>query len=92
MTIDRIDKGILTYLTREDWPDTTEMVAKMLVISWNTAQLHLYKLVSEGLVKGKRVGRQNQWTATDKGKDASKQRAASTSFYYCRKTVLLSLL
>jgi hypothetical protein len=27
----------------------------------NTAQMHLYKLVAEGSVKGKRVGRQNQW-------------------------------
>jgi predicted transcriptional regulator len=48
------------------------MVAKELAISWNTAQLHLYKLKSEGLVKGKRVGRQNQWIATDKGKESSK--------------------
>lgn len=72
MTFDKIDKRILTYLSKEDWPVTTEMVAKELVISWNTAQLHLYKLLSEGLVKGKRVGRQNQWMATDNGKDALK--------------------
>lgn len=72
MTLDKIDKRILTYLIKEDWAVTTEMVAKELVISWNTAQLHLYKLLSEGLVKGKRVGRQNQWMATDKGKDALK--------------------
>lgn len=72
MTFDKIDERILTYLIKEDWPVTTEMVAKELVISWNTAQLHLYKLVSEALVKGKRVGRQNQWIATDKGKDALK--------------------
>jgi predicted transcriptional regulator len=72
MMLDKIDKGILSFLIREDWPVTTEMVAKELKISWNTAQLHLYKLLSEGLVRGKRVGRQNQWMATDKGKDASK--------------------
>jgi predicted transcriptional regulator len=72
LTFDKIDKRILTFLIKEDWPVTTEMVAKELVVSWNTAQLHLYKLLSEGLVKGKRVGRQNQWLATDKGKDASK--------------------
>lgn len=62
------DRKILTYLLREDWPVTTEMVAKSIPSSWNTAQLHLYKLVSEGLVRGKRVGRQNQWALTDRGK------------------------
>ena len=49
-------------------PVTTEMVAKELKVSWNTAQIHLLKLMAEGLVKGKRVGRQNQWM-TNKGKD-----------------------
>lgn len=58
---DEIDKKVLAYLKKEDWPVTTEMVAKELAISWNTAQLHLYKLQAEGMVKGKRVGRQNQW-------------------------------
>jgi len=56
-----IDRGILRYLAEQDWPVTTEMVAKHLKVSWNTAQIHLYKLMAEGLVKGKRVGRQNQW-------------------------------
>jgi len=42
-------------------PVTTDMVARRLKVSWNTAQVHLYKLVAEGKVKGKRVGRQNQW-------------------------------
>jgi predicted ArsR family transcriptional regulator len=58
---DDIDKQVLTYLRKEDWPVTTEMVAKALKVSWNTAQLHLYKLQAEGKVKGKKVGRQNQW-------------------------------
>jgi len=66
--LDRYDSSILTYLLKEDWPVTTEMVGKELEISWNTAQVHLYKLKSEGLVKGKRVGRQNQWMLTDEGK------------------------
>jgi len=66
--LDRYDSRILTYLLKEDWPVTTEMVGKELEISWNTAQVHLYKLKSEGLVKGKRVGRQNQWMLTDEGK------------------------
>ena len=64
----KIDEMILAYLARQDWPVTTEMVAKELKVSWNTAQLHLYKLLSQGLVKGKRVGRQNQWIMTEKAK------------------------
>jgi predicted ArsR family transcriptional regulator len=56
-----IDKQILKYLSEQDWPVTSEMVAANVKISWNTAQIHLYKLSAEGSVKGKRVGRQNQW-------------------------------
>jgi predicted ArsR family transcriptional regulator len=59
-------KRILSYLGKQDWPVTTEMVAKELQVSWNTAQLHLYKLLAEGLVKQKRVGRQNQWMIVEK--------------------------
>jgi len=66
MTDTNIDQRILEYLSKQDWPVTTEMVANELKISWNTAQLHLYKLVSHRLVKGKRVGRQNQWMTTEK--------------------------
>ncbi|MDD2666652.1 MAG: FaeA/PapI family transcriptional regulator [Methanocellales archaeon] len=65
-----IDPKILQYLAKEDWPVTTETVAKELKISWNTAQIHLYKLQAEGLVKGKRVGRQNQWMLSKKGEKA----------------------
>ena len=60
-TSDKIDKLILKYIDNSDWPVTTEMVAKGVEVSWNTAQIHLYKLQSEGKIKGKRVGRQNQW-------------------------------
>lgn len=63
-----INGKILRYLLEQDWPVTTEMVARKLKISWNTAQIHLYKLMAEGLVKGKKVGRQNQWMITEKGK------------------------
>jgi hypothetical protein len=38
---------ILAYLLKEEWPVTTEMIAKAIPSSWNTAQLHLYNLVSE---------------------------------------------
>ena len=61
-----IDEKILKYLSEQDWPVTTEMVAKGICSSWNTAQMHLYKLAADGLVKGKRVGRQNQWVLTQK--------------------------
>jgi len=70
---DRIDERVLAYLARQDWPVTTEMVAKELQISWNTAQLHLYKLLSKGLVDGKRVGKQNQWMVTEKGEESLKK-------------------
>lgn len=56
-----IDRAVLKYIEKSDWPVTTEMVAKGSGVSWNTAQIHLYKLQSEGKIKGKRVGRQNQW-------------------------------
>lgn len=69
---DEIDKRILKYLAREDWPVTTEMVANKLNISWNTAQVHLYKLLAEGLVKYKKVGRQNQWVVTERGRKFKK--------------------
>ena len=62
------DTRILKFLHKEDWPVTTEMVAEELDRSWNTAQIHLYKLLAERLIKGKRVGRQNQWMITDLGR------------------------
>ncbi len=66
------DLKILRYLAEQDWPVTTEMVAKEIGISWNTAQVHLYKLLADGLVKGRKVGRQNQWMITEKGKKTIK--------------------
>lgn len=56
-----VNGRILAYLAKQDWPVTTEMIAKALHVSWNTAALHVTQLVAEGKVKGKRVGRQNQW-------------------------------
>jgi predicted ArsR family transcriptional regulator len=75
-----IEWRVLRYLVEQDWPVTTEMVADALKISWNTAQVHLFKLVTEGLVKGKRVGRQNQWIITQRGrgKVGSESRAKTT--------------
>jgi len=56
-----IEKKILECLSRQDWPSTSEDVAKEVDISWNTAQLHLIKLQMQGKVKFRKVGRQNQW-------------------------------
>ena len=67
INMDKIEIDILRHLIKEDWPVTTEMVAKEVGIAWNTAQVNLWKLVSQGLVKGKKVGRQNQWMVTDEG-------------------------
>jgi excisionase family DNA binding protein len=52
---------IMGFLDKQDWPTTTEEVAKQLNLSWNTAQVHLLKLVTEGKLKFKKVGRQNQF-------------------------------
>lgn len=66
--MNQIDERILKYLANQDWPVTTEMVAEAVKVAWNTARVHLYKLVSLGFVRGKKVGRQNQWMITEKGK------------------------
>lgn len=66
--LDEVDKQVLNYLSKQDWPVTTEMVAKELKISWNTAQIHLYKLMATGMVIGRKMGKQNQWVITEKGK------------------------
>jgi len=52
---------ILKFLKRQEWPTTTEEVAKHVNIAWHTAQVNLLKLVAEGEVKYKKVGRQNQF-------------------------------
>ena len=57
----QLKKKILEYLKEQDWPVTTEQVAKALNVSWQTAQMNLLKLLAEGKVKYKKVGRQNQW-------------------------------
>ena len=54
-------KKIIGFLEKQDWPVTTENVMSELGVSWNTAQVHLLKLVAEGKVKYKKVGRQNQF-------------------------------
>ena len=65
-TIPDLDERILEFLAKMDWPVTTEEVAKALGVSWQTAHIHLLKLVAEGKVKYKKVGRQNQFWLNDK--------------------------
>lgn len=68
-----IDQKIFEFIVYEDWPVPTDMAGIEMKVSWNMAQLHLYKLLVDGLIKGKRVDRQNQWMATDKGRKAVKK-------------------
>ncbi len=56
-----IQKEIVAYLSKQEWPCTTEDLAAGCKISWNTAQVWLLKLTNEGKVKYRKVGRQNQW-------------------------------
>jgi len=58
---EEIQKKILEYLSKQEWPSTSEDIAKSVGISWNTAQLHLIKLQMQGRVEFRKVGRQNQW-------------------------------
>jgi predicted ArsR family transcriptional regulator len=44
------------------------ILAKHLCVSWNTVQIHLFKLMAEGRVKGRKVGRQNQWIISREAK------------------------
>jgi predicted ArsR family transcriptional regulator len=61
-----IQNKILEYLRKQEWPATTEDIAKGVNISWNTAELHLVKLQVQDKVKFRKVGRQNQWWLTKK--------------------------
>lgn len=56
-----IQKKIIGYLKVQEWPSTTEDIAKATEISWNTAELHLTKLQMLNKVRYRKVGRQNQW-------------------------------
>jgi len=46
-----LDKEILRILKQKQL--TTYQIAKQLKISWSTANIHCYKLMSFGMVKGK---------------------------------------
>lgn len=50
-------------------------------VSWNTAHVHLFKLMAEGYVKGKKVGRQNQW-ALRRGRESWREHRQPTPLPY----------
>jgi len=52
---------IMKHLESCDWPSTTEDIAAAVEVSWNTTQVNLLKLVTEGKIRYKKVGRQNQF-------------------------------
>lgn len=56
-----ITEKILKFLEKQEWPSTTEDIAVGVGVTWQTAQIHLFKLQTEKKVKYKKVGRQNQW-------------------------------
>jgi len=64
-----IKKEIVEFLSKQEWPATSEDIAKGVGISWNTAQVQLLKLQTEGKVKFRKVGRQNQWWLDKKYKE-----------------------
>lgn len=68
-----IQREILDYLRRQEWPSTTEDIAKGVGISWNTAEIHLMKLQVLNKVKFRKVGRQNQWWLNKSYKENMKE-------------------
>ena len=58
---EEIQKKIVDYLKNQEWPCTTEDIARGAEISWNTAEIHLVRLQMQNKVKFRKVGRQNQW-------------------------------
>jgi predicted ArsR family transcriptional regulator len=61
-----VRKDILKFLAKQEWPSTTEDTAASVGVSWQTAQVHLLKLATEGIVKYRKVGRQNQFWLSSK--------------------------
>jgi Mn-dependent DtxR family transcriptional regulator len=58
---EEIQEKIVEYLEKQEWPSTTEDIAKGVKVSWNTAEIHLARLQVKNKVKFRKVGRQNQW-------------------------------
>ncbi len=58
---EQIPKKIIEFLEKCEWPSTTEDIADGVGVTWQTAQIHLFKLQAEGKIRYQKVGRQNQW-------------------------------
>ena len=56
-----IQRKILEYLKKQEWPSTTKDIANGVGISWNTGEIHLVRLQIQDKVKFRKVSRQNQW-------------------------------
>jgi len=56
-----VREDILAYLKTQTYPRTTGQIADAIRINWDSANTHLRKLKSEGVVYHEKVGRQNQW-------------------------------
>ena len=69
---EEIQKRIIQYLKQQEWPSTTESVAKGVGVSWNTAEIHLARLQLQSKVKFRKVGRQNQWWSNKSYKENMK--------------------
>lgn len=55
------EEKIIKFLSKQEWPCTTEDIAKGIGVVWQTAQINLFKLAHAGKIKYRKVGRQNQW-------------------------------
>jgi hypothetical protein len=58
--LNKQEKRIIKYLANTNPPVTTEMIAKEMKISWNTAQIHLFTLMALGLTLYEKVEQQDQ--------------------------------
>ena len=56
-----VREDIVKYLKKQTFPRTTGKIADAVRINWDSADNHLNKLKSEGIVYHEKVGRQNQW-------------------------------
>jgi len=56
-----IEKEILGFMNRLEFPTTTTAIARAIGLNWFTVNQYLSKLKKEGKLHPKKVGRQNQW-------------------------------
>lgn len=59
--MNNLDEQILYFLKNQKWPITTKDIAKVVNITWNTAEKHLLKLYAYRRIRHKRIGGRNLW-------------------------------